>query len=165
MVLPPMPRMKAGPNSYQDIQRILDNAWERGGARIDVGSQAAAIRMVQRMNQFRIIDRKVMYESVKRRVPDPNNFDAVQDYEKNINQMWALASVYDHLIIRRPVDGMVIIEKKPSRPYVAMYDLEGNLIDEGADVPIQAPKPADSQPNKEKFDPGKPLNLLDGDEE
>lgn len=162
MVLP-MPRMKAGPNSYQDIQRILDSAWERGGARIDVGSQAAAIRMVQRMNQFRIIDRKVMYESTKRRVPDPNNFDAVQDYDKNINQMWALASLYDHLIIRRPVDGIVVIEKKPSRPYVAMYDLEGNLIDEGEDKPITAPIPAGTK--QEKFNPNKPLNLLDGNEE
>jgi hypothetical protein len=156
--------MKAGPNSYQDIQRILDRAWERGGARIDVGSQAAAIRMVQRMNQFRILDRKVMYEKTKRLIPDPNNFDAVQDYEKNVNGMWALASLYDHLIIRRPVDGVVIIEKKPSRPYIAMYDLEGNLIDEGEDKPVEMPTPAGHK-HEEKFDPSKPLNLLDGDEE
>jgi hypothetical protein len=61
-----MPRPKASPSSYRDVIPMLQFAKRSGGARFNCGTLANAIRTVQRMNQFRIVDRRINYDVHKK---------------------------------------------------------------------------------------------------
>src|SRR5882762_9432384 len=101
-----MAMMKAGPAAYRDVRDMLDLAFERGGAIFNCGSQAAAIKILQRMNNYRIIHRKISYNKIKANPPtDPNDAAGWFKYNSLTEDMYGLTSKYDDLIIRRPING------------------------------------------------------------
>jgi hypothetical protein len=175
MELHHMPRPKASPNSYRDVRPMLDAALGAGdrGARFSCGSRENAIRMVQRMNQFRLITRRMNFEQHKAAGPQHNETRDRWAFEVQ-NMKWHI-SEYDDLIIRYPRDEWIIIDRKPDRPFIEAFDGEGNPLDVAMPEPNVAtpwiePSPQTMRPiiphgttqaPREKFDPSKSLDLTD----
>jgi hypothetical protein len=176
-----MPRPKASPASYRDVIPMLEFAKRSGGARFNCGTLANAIRTVQRMNQFRIVDRRINFDIHKNRPPkDP---DKLYWHELAIQRMDHLTSEYDGLVIRRPTDMFVVVDVKPDKPWLEAYDANMNFVedirsDEERQKALEDQKLYDETPDwlkappttqrptipdgttqapREKFDPTKPL--------
>lgn len=116
-----------GPTAYYDIVPALDAALYKGGARVQCGTEGAAIKLVQRMNQYRILDRKI---NMKRRheKPLPADFTMASLEQANRDEMVYLSSEYDGLIIKR-VGTVVILERRPDHPWIEITDMDGNPIE------------------------------------
>jgi hypothetical protein len=179
-----MPRPKASPSSYRDVIPMLQFAKRSGGARFNCGTLANAIRTVQRMNQFRIVDRRINYDVHKNSPPkDP---DRLYWHEQAVQRMEHLASEYDSLVIRRPTDMFVVVDIKPDKPWLEAFDANMNFVEDIRsdderqkalddqklynETPDWLKAPTTQRPTildgttqapREKFDPTKPLGLTD----
>jgi hypothetical protein len=123
-----MPRPKASPASYRDVIPMLEFAKRSGGARFNCGTLANAIRTVQRMNQFRIVDRRINFDIHKNKPPkDP---DRLYWHELAVQRMDHLVSEYDGLVIRRPTDMFVVVDVKPDKPWLEAYDANMNFVED-----------------------------------
>lgn len=163
-----------GPRAYFDLVPALNAALYSGGARVQCGTEGAAIKLVQRMNQYRILDRKLNLKR-KHEKPLPADYAMAALEQSNRDEMVYLHSEYDNLIIKR-VGTVVILEHKPEHPWLEITDLQGNPIEVVPRV-VQDPErikadedlerflkkyPDKSAPNKENdLDPDKPLGLMD----
>jgi hypothetical protein len=123
-----MPRPKASPTSYQDVIPMLNFAVENNGARFECGSLGNAIRTVQRMNQYRTIERRINYDAHKSAGPSPGQREHEWNWE--VQSLKYQVSIYDNLIIRRPTNSMVIIDRKPDQPYTQAYYPDGRPADD-----------------------------------
>lgn len=163
-----MPRPKASPNAYRDVIPMLDAALHAGGARFDCGTRENAIRMVQRLNQYRLLSRRMNFDQHKAAGPQHNQTNDQWLFE--VQQMKWHISAYDDLIIRFPRDGMIIIDRKPDQPFLAAFDKDGNPLEVempqgNLATPWITPAPMQSRGPREKFNPTKPLNLMDEPDE
>lgn len=170
-----------GPAAYSDITPMLYEALQKG-AQVNCGTVAAAVKLVQRMNQFRIMDRKLNYEKqMRRELPQNDIYRAIEI--RNRENLLYLKSIYDVLIFKRR-ESVVIIERRPPQPWISITDLEGNPIEvppyDFVDPYVEM---ANAELNRESFKPvtteelmrqveerkkhnlTKPLNLMDGDKE
>jgi hypothetical protein len=159
-----------GPQAYKDITPLLMSALHRGGCQVDAGSTAAAIKLVQRMNQFRILDRKINHDAACRR--ELPYVAADREMELSLrNNLYYLKSDFDDLIFKRR-DSIVLVEMR-GMPYKSVKTLDGEPMQI---EPFEIPNPykehetktwtpiasdGTTRPPREKFNPNKPLSLLD----
>jgi hypothetical protein len=121
-----MAKTLRGPAAYGDIVPYLNRALMTDGIRIEASTEGAAIKLVQRFNQFRILDRKINMK-LKHERPLPTD-ELMRGIElDNRSQFMYLESVYDELIIRRS-HTVVTIEKRDKNPWVSVTDLKGNPL-------------------------------------
>jgi hypothetical protein len=121
-----MARTLRGPAAYGDIVPYLQRAMMLDGIRIEASTEGGAIKLVQRLNQYRILHRKLNMKAKHER-PLPTD-----EYMKHIeldnrSQLMYLESIYDELIIRRS-GTVVTIEKRDINPWVSVTDLKGNPL-------------------------------------
>jgi hypothetical protein len=121
-----MPKTLRGPAAYGDIVPYLNQAMMSDGVRIEASTEAAAIKLVQRFNQFRILDRKInMKTKHERPLPEDEYWRYIE--LENRSRFMYLESPYDELIIRRSYT-VVTIEKRDKNPWLKVTDLKGNPI-------------------------------------
>lgn len=175
-----------GPAAYRDILPALEEALWKPVVMIECGTAAAAVKLVQRMNQFRILDRRLNHENrLKKELPPVDGPNDIMGREyraiemRNRENLMYLKSQYDILVIRRR-DSLVIIERRPEHPWLKVMDGDGNEIEL---KPFQIIDPYDELKNKErnrtereiipdgttqapreKFNQSRPLNLDKPDE-
>jgi hypothetical protein len=124
----------AGTKTYADIIPAMQQALARGGLRLTCANEAAAIRTVQRMNQYRILDRKIQ-NAIRTAKPlpekqGPNDFKTEfirERMEWYRDRLMHLYSQYDELIIKRR-ENVVLLEIKPKQPFIAAETLDGESI-------------------------------------
>jgi hypothetical protein len=175
-----------GPTAYFDIIPGLDAALYNNGAVIECKSTGEAIKQIQRMNQFRILDRKMNHEK-RLRMELPEGIHRGIEIQNREN-LYYLKSIYDVLVIRRR-DTKIVIERRPKTPWLAITDLDGNPIET---TPVQVFDPIQdayekeydrfnerielekkrptvsggtTQAPREKHNATKPLNLMDESDE
>jgi hypothetical protein len=177
-------RAVQGPTAYFDIIPALEGALQNNGAVIECGTTGNAIKQIQRMNQYRILNRRMNHE--RRLKMDLPHGPMAGVEMKNREELFYLKSKFDVLIIRRR-ETKIVIEMKPSKPWLSITDLEGNPIetdimevfDPIKDIEIQEDiriaerikveeaklRPlvpgGTTQAPREKFDPSKSLDLTD----
>lgn len=175
-----------GPTAYFDVIPALDAALLNDGAVVKCATTGAAVKQIQRMNQFRILDRKMNHEK-RLRMELPEGIHRSIEID-NREKLYYLKSIYDVLIIRRR-NTDIIIERRPKTPWLEITDLNGNPIET---TPVQVFDPIQDAHDREydraneqiqreiehenkraiipggttqaprpKFDPTKPLSLTD----
>jgi hypothetical protein len=183
-----MSRSLKGPTAYRDIIPALEEALWKPVIMIECGTTAAAVKLVQRMNQYRILDRKLNHENrLKKELPPLEGPNDVMGREyralemRNRENLMYLRSQYDILVIRRR-DSLVLIERRETHPWVKIMDGEGNEIEVKPFQVVDPYKEIESkefdrveqrnkisggttQAPREKFDPSKPLSLTDDTDE
>jgi hypothetical protein len=118
-----------GPAAYADIIPLLNEAGVQGGLRIPCDNYGAAIKLRQRMNQFRILDRQ-LNERAKCARPLPLDKTEAYYEDENRTRRKYLVSSYDNLIIKQ-IDSYVIIEIRPKTTWGTVTDLAGNPVEIG----------------------------------
>lgn len=95
-----MPKPKVGRSAYEDVIWMMNAAVERGTLTFRCENEGKAIRALQRMNQYRIMDR-----------------------QGNQNML----SLYDNFIYKRRGE-LIIAETKDAVACIEAFDKDGNRI-------------------------------------
>jgi hypothetical protein len=103
------------PVAYSDVRQFLEMVMQHGEARVRIGSQEKAWQFLQRLNRFRVADRK-----------DHNG-----------------VSIWDNWVFKRPIDGTVEVCIRPRMEpgTIQIETLDGRSLDEEYAKYYQKPDP------------------------
>jgi hypothetical protein len=125
-----MAQSKVSADAYTDVLPIWQAADAHGYARVEMGTPGRAIKLLQRLNSCRASLRRLNYENHKRAIPDRHHAPTkYMLWQTEVDTMAANRHRYDRFIIRRPDKGSVVeIQERPKKPYIAVYDKDGDEI-------------------------------------